>query len=411
VGWSLGYVGFLMYVFVVTSYALPIGTVTMVAALIGVFTGERTRVTAVGAMYIVFFGIATISYVGSDWRDFTSEPWTSLGKLLLVFFVAQVVLNTKERVRFFIFFYLGTFALYPVRGAIFNYFIYHATEQGRVGWNQLFENPNDISALLLFPFALALGLISVERNKQLRFLAMGALICIPLVLALAQSRGSMIALMIGALLFFMRNRRARMMMLVGASVVGIVFATLAPSELWTRMGSLEQATAKGQAAKDADKGSMEQRLEIWKVSILVIEQHPVVGVGPGAYSFAHVFAARDPGVLRTAGGLRDAHSTYFTVMAEYGVFGFLAYIGAALMVLSKSKRARKLIENQLPRNAQQLLLAEIGIISFAAAAVFGTYVVIPFTYLQLAIVWGLAEVAQKNARELGIGGPPQSRTA
>lgn len=403
VQWSLSYVAFLMYVFVVTSYTLPLGTATMVATMLGIFMGERIRFTPAGAMLALFYVIATVAFIGSDWKEFTSEQWVDMAKILVVFFAAQIVLDTKERVRFFVFFYLGVFALYPVRGAIFNYFIYHATEQGRVGWNQLFENPNDISALLLFPFALALGLISVERNKQLRTLAMGALICIPLVLALAQSRGAMLAFMGGGALFFMRNKRARMMMLVGAAVVSLVFVTLAPQGLWQRMSSLEQVTAKGQAAALADEGSMEQRLEIWKVSVVVIAQHPIVGVGPGSYPFAHVFAARDPEVLKTAGGLRDAHSTYFTILAEYGIFGFAVWMAAIFIVLAKAKRVRTLIENQLPRHAQQLLLAEIGMISYGAAAVFGTYVTFPFTYIQLAIIWGLAESAEKVAKELGIG--------
>jgi O-antigen ligase len=209
----------------------------------------------------------------------------------------------------------------------------------------------------------------------------------------------------------MQNKRARMMMFVGAAVVGLVFAVLAPDQLWKRMSSLEQVSAKGQAAQLADNGSMEQRLEIWKVSVVVIAQHPLLGVGPGSYPFAHVFAARDPNVLQTAGGLRDAHSTYFTVLAEYGTVGFVVYMIAPVLVLLKSRKARKAIQRQLPRHAQQLLLAEIGLVSYGAASVFGTYILVPFTYLSLAIVWALAETAEKDARDLAVGGPVVSRTA
>lgn len=403
VNWSLGYVGFLAYVWVVTTYTLPIGTATMIAAILGAFLGDRPRLTQSGVLFLLFFGVCTISFLGSDWKVFTLEFWTGIAKLLLVFAVAQIVLNTRERVRFFVFFYLGTFALYPVRGAIFNYFLYHATEQGRVGWNNLFENPNDISALLLFPFGLALGLVSVERNKTLRYLAMGALICIPLVLALAQSRGAMLSFMGGVVLFFLQNKRARMMMIGGAAVVTIVFATLAPDQLWKRLSTLEEAAGAGSLAAADDLGSAEQRFEIWKVSVVVIAQNPIIGVGPGSYPFAHVFAARDPEVLRTAGGLRDAHSTYFTLAAEFGIFGFALYMGAGLVVWLKSRRVRERIQARMPRHAQQLLLAEIGLISYAASAVFGTYIIFPFTYIQLAIVWGLAEMAELNANELGVG--------
>ncbi|MFN8574350.1 MAG: O-antigen ligase family protein [Gemmatimonadaceae bacterium] len=398
--WSLAYVSFLIYVFVITSYTIPIGTASMVTALIAVFMGERVRFTSAGSLFLVFFGVATVSYLGSDWKVFTYEFWNGMAKVILVFLVAQIVLINRERVRFFIFFYLGVHALFPVRGALFNYFLYHATEGGRVGWNNIFENPNDISALLLFPFALAIGLIFVERNKTLRLLAMGALICIPLVLALAQSRGAMLALGGGFGLFFLQTKRARIMMLAGVAVVGIVFVTLAPSQLWQRLGSLENAATSGNLAAANDAGSAEQRMEIWKVSVIVIEENPLIGVGPGSYPFAHVFAARDPEILRTAAGLRDAHSTYFTLMAEYGVFGFLVYMLAAGTVWHKSRTVRRQIEAVLPRHSQQLLLAEIGLISFGAAAVFGSFINLVFTYLQLAIVWALAEMAEKTAAEL-----------
>jgi len=404
VRWSLSYVAFLAYVFVVTSYTLPIGTAAMLAALGGIFLGERVRVTNAGVLLLVFLGVGTISYLGSEWRQFTSDGWSDLAKMLLVFLSAQVILDSKERLRFFIFFYLAVFAFYPIRGSLFNYFIYHETVEGRAVWNQQFADPNDLAALLLFPMSLALGLITVERNKQLRLLAMGALFFIPFVLALAQSRGAMLAFMGGGGLLFLRNRRARKMMLLGASVVGIVFATLAPDQLWKRMSSLEQIGAHGEAAQKVDEGSMEQRLEIWKVATVVIMEHPVLGVGPSSYPFANVFAARNPEVLRTAGGLRDAHSTYFTLMAEYGVFGFALWIGAVLLVLIKADRARRLIEGRLPRHAQQLLLAEVGLVSWGIAAVFGTWIIGPFTYIGLATLWALAEVAEKNAADVGIVG-------
>jgi O-antigen ligase len=402
VQWSLAYICFLAYVFVITSYTIPVGTLTMVLALMGVFLGERIRFTAAGLLYAVFFAIGTIAFLGSSWKPFTQEIYTGIAKIMLVFFVAQIVLSSRERIRFFVFFYLGAIALYPVRGALFNYFLYHATEGGRVGWNNIFENPNDISALILFPFALAVGLISVERNKTLRLLAMGALICIPLVLALAQSRGALLAFIGGGAVFFIRNKRARKMMLVGTSVVALVFATLAPNQLWKRMSSLEQATSSGNLAAANDAGSAEQRWEIWKVSLLVIKSHPVFGVGPGSYPFEHVFASRDPTILQGAGGLRDAHSTYFTLAAEYGLFGFLVYMAAGAVVWHRSRSVRVLIQDKMPRHAQQLLLAEIGLIMFAAAAVFGTFIGLVFTYLQHAIVWGLADAAEQSAKDLGV---------
>jgi hypothetical protein len=57
------------------------------------------------------------------------------------------------------------------------------------------------------------------------------------------------------------------------------------------------------------------------------------------------------------------------------------------------------MEPVLPRHAQQLYYAEAGLLAFAASATFGSYANLAFTYVQLAIVYALAETGENLALE------------
>jgi len=178
VQWSLGYIAFLGYIVSIITYALPIGSASMIVAMLAITLGGKDRWNVPMSTILPFAGFVLIAFLGFRVTRFTSfrfngwQPITDLVKVMIIFFVAISVLSTWERVRFFIFVYLGAFGLYPVRGAIFNFFIYHASTQGRVSWNFIFENPNDFSTLVLLPLALALAAFHVEPNKWVKRAAM-----------------------------------------------------------------------------------------------------------------------------------------------------------------------------------------------------------------------------------------------
>jgi hypothetical protein len=65
--------------------------------------------------------------VGWAVSDFPSLVYLRLEmmvKLWLIALVAANALRTRQQLRFFLFFWLACFAFYPVRGALFNYYLY-----------------------------------------------------------------------------------------------------------------------------------------------------------------------------------------------------------------------------------------------------------------------------------------------
>ncbi|MEW5918468.1 MAG: O-antigen ligase family protein, partial [Gemmatimonadota bacterium] len=261
----------------------------MIIALLGLMFGkERVRFPLPILCFAGYYFYAVLVGSGTPFWIIVKEELPTIGRIGLIFFVAMNVLTERSRLRFYLFLSLAAYGLYPVRGAIFNQFVYHAAELGRIAWNGSFANPNDLAALLIGgPLGWAAGVLFTEKHKHVRTAALAGIAFIALIVFMTQSRGGILALgFFGAWAFVRMKRRARMIPIIAA--VCAIILIFAPSDVWDRLKSLGEATSSGQLKEANDQGSAEQRFEIWKVAGAIIRDHPFTGVGLGAYSYAHV---------------------------------------------------------------------------------------------------------------------------
>lgn len=401
VKWNAAFVGFCAYSVAVITYIAPIGQISMLIALIGLaMSRDRLRFPAPFLFFAAYYLYAWATFQASPWPMVAKEELMRMLRVALIFFVAVNVLTERTRLRFYLFLYLGCFALYPVRGAIFNQFIYHAAELGRIAWNGMFANPNDLAALLLFPLGLCAGVLFTERHKFVRYAAMGGIALIALIIFMTQSRGSILALgFFAAWAFLRQKKKARLIPVILG--VGLVVVLFAPDSVWTRLANLKEATTSGQLMEAEDQGSAEQRFEIWKVAARITAANPVTGVGLGVYPYEHWKYARSSleGFKKTARGLRDAHSSYLTAMAETGIPGFIFWFGCFLSAFLAANKARRLIKASDPGTERLIFFAQLGMMAFGLAAIFGSWNGTPYTYINVTILYGLAVVAMEQYRQ------------
>jgi O-antigen ligase len=397
VKWNLSFVAFLVYTAVIITYELPIGQATMIVAIVALpFTGERLRLPAVMQLMVLYCVFAVASYAGSPFQSVVKDELQNLARVFLITLVAVNVLGDRSRLRFYVFWYLGCMGGWPVRGALFNQFIYHSAELGRIAWNNAFGNPNDLAAFLLFPLGLSIGVLFTEQQKYIRLAAKIGCVLIPLVIFMTQSRGALIALF-ALTLFALGGPKQRLKLMGGIVVIGIVVAIFAPKGVWGRMGDLVGAAGAGDLKEANDSNSAEQRFEIWKVSTRIIAQNPVVGVGYGAYEYAHAREARwaddQDADAAIAHGRRDAHSTYLEVAAEIGIPGAIMWFAIFVVGFIQAANARRLLKKVWPHRERQIFFVQLAIIAYGFAAIFASVHQITMTYLQVAILWGLCTVS------------------
>jgi len=400
VKWNLGFIGFCAYSIAIITYVAPIGEAGMIVALIGLaFGNQRVRFPLPLIFFGAYYAYAVATYPSSVYVPLVKLEMESMGKVALIFLVGINVLMERTRFRFYLFLYLGAFGLYPVRGAIFNQFIYHSAELGRIAWNQAFGNPNDLATLLLFPLGLAAGVLYTERNKYVRIAALTGVVLISMIVFLTQSRGGILSLAVFGLVVLARQKRRLRMLPALVLVVAAVFM-FAPQGVWTRMKNLGSATSSGQLREADDQGSAEQRFEIWKVAFTIWSRDPISGVGLGAYPYAHWRAARNNAdtFKETARGGRDAHSTYLTVLAETGAPGFTFFMGIFLSVYAYAQHVRGKIKHSDPDGERQIFFAQVAMIALAIAAVFSSWAHIPFTYINVAIMYAMCWILMQKQR-------------
>lgn len=379
---------FIVYVFVIVTYQLKLGTESMLVALV-LLPLERKplRFPAPMVWMTALLGWAFIGWGNSAYPSVVWDNVIELAKVCGIVFVAINVLTSRARIRFFILAFLGFFAFYPVRGSLFAYFIYHGATQGRAAWNYIYNNPNDLGALCLLPLAFTAGMLTTERRRWIRYCAIAGAVSLPFVILLTQSRGASIALAVFALVAVRRQKQRRGTILLLAATTAIIVYFVAPESMWKRLGTFSNATdTKSFAEKDA-QNSAQQRLELWRVARTIAVENPVTGIGLGAYKDAHYVYAQRPSFDPIALGHRDAHSTYLTLLAETGVVGFGLFMLLVATIVRDAERTRRIAKATFPDRAMQITYLEVGLLGYFIAGIWGSYQMMVLTYLYLAVMY------------------------
>ncbi len=408
VDWSPAYIAFLVYIFNIVSYRLPegAGTVTMGAALL-TLPLERRGMRMPPPVYftLALLGWAFVGFTSTQYPGLVWNRLIEFAKIVGVMFVAVNVLTTSARLRFFLLAFLGSFAYFPVRGALITYFAYGGGVGGRAAWNYTYENPNDLAGMCLLVFAMAVGMFVVDRRSWIRASAAVGMLILPLVVLLSQSRGAFIALL-AVVAIALRGywRRGKLLLGAAAAIVVLVFAT--PDSVWKRLGTIKDVTSEQTAVKADDEGSARQRMEIWKVSSTVFAENPLLGVGLGAYPPVHFVTAQRSNFDPTARGARDNHSTYLNLLAETGLPGLLLFLGVVGSALAYARRTRRMADAERPRSSLQLYYLELGLIGYLVAGIWGTYGQLVLTYLHIAVIYAASRVLRDGLAPAAPRIPP-----
>lgn len=394
---GLGLLALAFYLWVIHSYKLPAGDVAVLGLAAGVLArGGTMRVPVPLWIFLGFIAWSALSLFVTASVAITGPAIIALIKLwVIVFCIVNVVRNAAD-LRFVIIAWLALFAMYPVRGAFYNQYICHCTDQGRVSWNFIFENPNDLAAMAFIPLGLAAGLAYVERVKLWKFAGAAGVAVLALLIMLTQSRGAMLALGASAILLPLTSRRRGRDLALLVILVGVA-AIAAPKGVWERLSGLTKASVQGGMADVDPEGSAEGRWKIWQVAGATVRDHPILGVGAGMMPTTHRFEALRRGFDYTVLGLRDTHSTYLRIAAETGIPGLIIYLAMWVSLFLHVRRVRRKIKEQRLKDYQFLLFLELSMMAFMIASLFGSYGWLSFTYLSIAVAWLAATILEQES--------------
>ena len=170
-------------------------------------------------------------------------------------------------------------------------------------------NVNDLGLTLALGIPVAWYLaVSKDDSKTTQRLRLANFAYIPiavLAILLTASRGSLIAILPAILLVVASLPRLRLFqgVLILVALIGALFVIqpLVPQ------ASLERLATTGSSIANVDLGG---RVNIWRQGIAAFSDHPLIGIGSGAFR-----SAVDSGM--------SSHNSYLTAMVEGGLIGFI----------------------------------------------------------------------------------------
>lgn len=316
------------------------GTAILIAAIFvtaAIWNGVRWRalirdraVPILGASIVLWSVIATLlstnRMLSVRALEYTLEA--------LLFFCAASVAVTGRRA--------GQVMIAPMAAGIVNSLL--AISQATNWWNPfpfdqtlaihlrtsaLLGNPNDVGDYVMLLAIAGIAMAIVEKKRRW-WVTTGVLIA---GLVASQSLGAIISFIAGLLvLAFLASRRAGWIV-----ISSVVLATLVAFVVLPTLRARAAFTARA-LSEDDWSAAMSQRDYPFSAAWEMFKDHPLTGVGPGAFKFQFLdyrmrVTERHPDWLFTAvQNYAEAHSDHLQLLAEEGLPGWLLFIAALALV-------------------------------------------------------------------------------
>ncbi len=276
-------------------------------------------------LYLGFSGLVTVSFLGLT-RPIALEtsPLMVCLSLAMLFFTTLVLVNSHVRLRWTLLAAIGGLAfasLYVLRE--FQKF-YSPGSPMRPGYVVGDPNYFTLSAVLCIPLAFAL--MQERRPHWLRPFAGACLVLMILAVTVAASRGGFLGL-IAAFLYVLWRSRQRVRNFIVVTCLIVPLSIVSPISPLARL--LSPTYSDGEAS--------DSRYVLWNAGILMFQENWLTGVGVGNFK-ALAPSYQEPG--RTVQAI--AHNTYIQLLAELGIFGFLAFVGTLVAAFASLQRTATL---------------------------------------------------------------------
>lgn len=310
-------------------------------------------------------------------------------------------------------------------------------------------NSNAFAQMLVCALPLALYRAWGDPSRGLRLVAFCSVGLMTSVLILTYSRGGAVAFLT-TVVISLALRRFRLANVLSVAAVLMAATLMTPSTYWNRVtitaayvtdtSARTAREAAAAAAADAttppeatgaegasnltgviptsagvapapavvapDAGSLPERLSLWRVGLLMIRDHPLIGVGKNNYLLQYpAYAAQVDSALVSSP--KVAHSTPIQILADTGAVGLLAFAGLVAVVLAGAWWARRAY-GRASQSAATLLVEPIvvAICGYLMTSVFQSDDYPRFLWLLLGLAMAARQITlgSKTARSEQAGG-------
>ena len=270
---------------------------------------------------LVFVIISGLSVLVSPDKAFSFYNYYNLvGAYAITYILAGQLVRTEERLRSILEAFAVSAAIVVLYG--FYQFIF-GIDISAMKWvdgnafpelsTRIFstwENPNILAGYLNEVICMVFAFFVTLEDKKAKWMTAGMILCLVACLAMTYARGACLAIAVVIGLYgLVKDRR----ILAGLFGVGFLMLLIDPM-LAERLSSVFTQT----------DTSSEMRLALWESSVDMICDHPILGIGWGAYWM--VYPEYDFYINDATVRIVHAHNMYLNYAVEVGVFGAAAFL-------------------------------------------------------------------------------------
>lgn len=171
-------------------------------------------------------------------------------------------------------------------------------------------NPNILAGYLIVMMSMALGLICKMKAMRCKLMLGAFFLLLGVCLSMTYSRGALLSLLLVVAGYgVMKNRKV----LIGVLLLGALVYCFDAGLTQRLLSSF-----------DASDTSSSMRLALWESTVAMIVEHPLLGIGWGAYFM--VYPYYDFFIQNDAVVIVHAHNMYLNFAAEIGLAGCLSFV-------------------------------------------------------------------------------------
>ena len=238
---------------------------------------------------------------------------------LTVFYITIHTFRTRSQLMQLVYLIIGVAAFLSIFG-LFKYFGFNPfpwweyTDIGQSPYrlSATFGNPDHLAGYMemTLPLVLGLFLFGFERGKKFVLIYLSFLLLTALLLSLSRGAwfGSItgLTLMAACLLFDRYFKRKGLVLSIIGVTLAAAFIVLSTTPVVERMLTL---------TKRAPESNLNSRMMVWGGAVRMIENHPLLGTGPGTFAFAYT-KFQPPGLSYH---YTMAHNDYLHFVSETGL--------------------------------------------------------------------------------------------
>lgn len=296
--------------------------------------GAKLRLLPPTKWFLAFYAAMIFAVPLAFWRgNSASACYQFLETVLYVLFTTSL-LTTESRIRWFILTdvllvdWLGGSALWNYQHGIWQVTM---NIERAIGITSSAGDPNTMATTLLVSMPLSFALMIRTNPMWMRVIGLVSIAITAVTIVDTGSRAGALGIVFLLLLLIFRRRKNLIYVPVLLALSPVVWSVI-PQQYKARYETVDHLKT---------DLSYQNRIRSWEGGIAMFESNPLTGVGPGNYMIANGEKFW-PGEGKKI--WLDAHSLYFKLLGELGLFGVITFFGYLISVFRLNFRARKQLE-------------------------------------------------------------------